>query len=190
MIILLIFFEQNKLSMIKKESNIIPFAMEYGAVLSLFLISKFGITVLSSTYLLLNILNIVMICMIPWIVYKYVKKYRTEYASEDFSFSHAFSVAFMIIVFASLPESLVQFVYFQFVNPDFISSQMSSVTDMLTKLNETENSGTLSQLANTFSEAAIPSPSQMVFQNIFNNLYVGGIISLLVAQFTKSKRIK
>ncbi len=174
--------------MIKKESNIIPFAMEYGAVLSLFLISKFGITVLSSTYLLLNILNIAMICMIPWIIYKNVKKYRSEYAGAEFTFSHAFSVAFMIIVFASLPESLSQFIYFQFINPDFISSQMNSVTDMLSKINETEKSGTLTQLVNTFTEAPIPTPAEMVFQNIFNNLYIGAIISLLIAQFTKSKK--
>ncbi len=190
MITLSIFFEQNKQSMIKKESNIIPFAMEYGAVLSLFLIVKFGISVLSSTYLLLNILNIVMICMIPWIVYKYVKRYKSEYAEADFSFTHAFSVAFMIVIFASLPESLVQFIYFQFINPDFISTQMNSVTDMLTSINKAENSNTLSQLVDTFAEAPIPTAGEMVFQNIFNNIYIGAIISIFIAQLTKSKKIK
>lgn len=159
--------------------------MEYGLILSAYFILKFGITVLSSKFLFLSFLSWTLLIGIPFVLFWMLRKFRDQRNEGFIEFGKAWSISMLLIFFASLPEALAQYAYFQFINPAYIHDQISVITTQLESLAELKDSPAMNDLINNYKNAAAPSPIQMAFQGIFNNLFFGGIISLAIALIVK-----
>ena len=165
-------------------SPIVRFAMENGALLAAYFILKFAVTVFSLDYTWFTAINALMMIGIPIIIYRLVKRFRDE-QFQSFSFSQGFAAAFMLLFFASLPEALCQYLYIEFINPQYIETQLQQVSQALETFNEAKNSQTINELLTAFDQAQTPSSIQMAFQTIFNNLYLGSLIAIVIGFITK-----
>ncbi|MEG2181075.1 MAG: DUF4199 domain-containing protein [Bacteroidales bacterium] len=171
--------------MTEERNKLNHFAMEYGLLLGAYFILKFGITVISSKILVLSILSWILLIGIPFVIYWMLRNFRDRQNAGVLEFGKAWSLSMLLIFFASLPEALAQYAYFQFINPAYIHEQISQITTALESLSDLKESPAMNELINNYKSAAAPSPIQMAFQGIFNNLFFGGLISLAIAAVVK-----
>ncbi|MGL4292471.1 MAG: DUF4199 domain-containing protein [Bacteroidales bacterium] len=159
--------------------------MEYGIILGAYFIVKFGFTVLSSKIPFLSLFSWVLLFGTPFVIFYILRNFRDKRNNGFLEFSKAWSLSLLLIFFASLPEALGQYIYFQFINPSYIVDQISQLSQTLESLGEIKNNTAINELINNYKNATPPSAIQMVFQGIFNNLFFGGLLSLIVAAIVK-----
>jgi hypothetical protein len=163
----------------------IYYAMEYGLVLAFYFIIKFACTYLSLQYPFLNVIALFLNFAIPFLLFWMVRKFREEHNGGRMLFSEGWSLSLLIIAFASLPEALIMYVFYQFIDPEYISNIVNQSSDMLSTLEQNNPNQYISQFNDMFKKQDIPSASQMAIQGIFNNIFFGSIVSIIVAFFVK-----
>lgn len=168
-----------------ERNKLTHFAMEYGLILGAYFILKFAVTVMSSKIMAFSILSWTLLVGIPFVLFWMLRKYRDGQNNGVLEFSRAWSLGMLLIFFASLPEALAQYAYFDFINPAYIHEQIAQVTSVLESLSEVKENTAVNELINNYKTATAPTPIQMAFQGIFNNLFFGGLISLAVAALVK-----
>lgn len=164
------------------------FAMEYGLILGAYFILKFAVTVLSSKVIILSILSWILLIGIPFVIYWMLRRYRDRQNDGYIEFGRAWSLGLLLIFFASLPEALAQFAYFQYINPSYIHEQITQISTALDSLGDMKENPALTDLISKYKETAAPAPIQMAFQGIFNNLFFGSLITLAVAAIVKRSK--
>lgn len=162
--------------------------MEFGLILGIYFILKFALTVLSSKIIILSIFSWILLVGIPFVIYSMLRYYRDRLNGGYIEFARAWNLGMLLIFFASLPEALSQFIYFEYINPTYIHDQVTQLSTALETLQNVQESPALGELINQYKETAIPAPIQMAFQGIFNNLFFGGLISLVVAAVVKRSK--
>ena len=105
------------------------------------------------------------------------------------TYSNIWTLSILTILFASLPEALVQFAYMQYINPSFIYDQIQTMTNMLTELNMMQNNEYIEKFIALYEDATIPASVQVVMQDIINNVFYLGLISIPVCRY-ETKKIK
>lgn len=158
--------------------------MENGALLAAYFILKFAVTVFSLDYTWLTAVNALMMIATPFIIYRLVKRFRDQ-QFEAFSFSQGFAAAFLLLFFASLPEALCQYLYIEFINPLYIETQLLQVSQTLEAFNQAKDNQAISEMITALNDAPVPSSIHAAFQTIFSNLYLGGLIAIVVGFITK-----
>ena len=88
--------------------------------------------------------------------------------------------------FASLILAAVEYVYYGFINTDFIGEQYNALLQNIDTLKQTMPD--VSQLEEIVNSSPIPSASQMAMQNIWMYSFAGIIISLINAYILNKKR--
>jgi hypothetical protein len=88
--------------------------------------------------------------------------------------------------FASLILALVEYIYYGFINPDFIGAQYDTLVQNLEILKQTMPDA--SSLEEVVNSSPIPTASQMAMQNIWMYSFAGIIISLINAYILNKKR--
>ena len=170
-----------------EKSKVMHFAMEYGLFLGIYFIFKFIISVASPGMLLLSSLSWAMTVGIPFVIFWMLKKYRDNYNEGFIEYGKAWSLAFFLLFFASLPEALAQFIYFQWINPTYIAEQFSNIMTAVEEVNNVKSSPFIEELLTAYSNSKTPTAIQMAVQGIFYNILLGSIISLVIAAFVKRK---
>ncbi|MEG1586448.1 MAG: DUF4199 domain-containing protein [Bacteroidales bacterium] len=171
--------------MTEEKNKINRFAMEYGLILSAYFILKFGATVFSTRFTLLSIPAWGMLLGIPFVLYWMLRIFRNRQNGGYIEFGKAWSISMLLIFFASLPEALVQYCYFEFINPAYIQEQITHLSATIETMGDLKESPAIAELINNYKTASTPSAIQMAFQGIFNNLFFGGLLSLAVAAVIK-----
>ncbi len=152
-------------------------AMTQAVFLGLFLVMKFYFSISVAT----SFISLVMTLCVPFFVYFLQKKYKNslEDASE-LTFSMAYRYGVSLFFYAVLILVLGQFVYFRFINPNYIhgiySDTMEVMKDMLSaeQMKELENAGEF-------------SVTQMIITSLCLNNFLGIIISLVTSLFVVKK---
>ena len=88
--------------------------------------------------------------------------------------------------FASLILATVEYVYYGFINTDFISDQYNTLLANIETLKQTMPD--VSELEEIVNNSSLPSASQMAMQNIWMYSFAGIIISLINAYILNKKR--
>ncbi|MEG1617809.1 MAG: DUF4199 domain-containing protein [Bacteroidales bacterium] len=171
--------------MTNDKNKTIRFAMQFGLYLGLYMILKFATFVLSANSPFFSYISLALLTGAPFLLFWMLRTFRDQQNEGVLSFANAWNLSILLIFFASLIEAITQYVYFQFINPEFISTQIAQATQVLETLNETQQSGQVHELVESFKKADIPSPIQMAVQGIFNNIFVGSIAALIVAAAVK-----
>lgn len=171
--------------MIEENNRLVRFAMQYGLILTAFFILKFVISVFSIQQPLFGLVGWIMIMCIPLILFAMLRYYREQYSFHKISYRQAWSLSMLLLFFASLPEALVQYGYFQFINPDYISDSLNTVISTLENMPELKDNNIANNLIDTYKQTDTPSAIQMAFQTIFNNLFFGGFLSFILAALVK-----
>lgn len=167
-----------------QQSKVYNAAMWSGLLLSIYLVVRFFFVVSSANSLILNILTICLTVGIPFVAYYLGKDFKKK-SDEELTYRNFYSHGFFMFFFASLILALVEYIYYGFINPDFINEQYNTLVQNLEVLKQTMPDA--SSLEEVVNSSPIPSASQMAMQNIWMYSFAGIIISLINAYILNKK---
>ena len=158
--------------------------MWHGLFLAAFLVVRFFLMVSSASNTLLNILFICSTIGIPFVAYYLGKDFKNK-STEELTYRNFYSHGFFMFFFASLILAAVEYVYYGFINTEFIGDQYTTLLANIETLKQTMPDA--SQLEEIVNSSPIPSASQMAMQNIWMYSFAGIIISLINAYILNKK---
>ncbi|WP_455498846.1 DUF4199 domain-containing protein [Coprobacter sp.] len=170
--------------------SIARYAMEYGVYFGLYLIVKFVLTTFSINNFVANFASEVLLIAIPFFLYFIMRHYKKQDGG-NVRFSQLWMFGIFLFFFASLLSGVVEYVYYRYINPTYIETQMAAVLDLIEKMTQTQNSETLKMMREGLAKGGAPSPIEMVFQTIWANVFFGSLLSIIVALIVaRKKKIK
>ena len=150
------------------QKGIVQFAMEAGAYMGLYFVVKFIFAVLSLNYPFCNVVSTIMLLFVPLVVFFMMRKFSNQ--NEGGSY---FS--------ASLISGLAQYIYYVYINPEYIKSQLSAAVTLLESLNMTSDPSLLEAVKTGLEQGNIPSPMAVVIQQMWVNVFFGSLLSAVMA---------
>ena len=134
------------------QKGIVQFAMEAGAYMGLYFVVKFIFAVLSLNYPFCNVVSTIL-----WMM------------------------GILLFFFASLISGLAQYIYYVYINPEYIKSQLSAAVTLLESLNMTSDPSLLEAVKTGLEQGNIPSPMAVVIQQMWVNVFFGSLLSAVMA---------
>ncbi|MEG1543677.1 MAG: DUF4199 domain-containing protein [Tannerellaceae bacterium] len=150
-------------------------AMTYGFSLGIYWVIKYLFFIFSVSVPALSFVYWLLTLAVPFIAYYLTRRYKQDIGS-SISFFHAWRFGMMIYFFAALIVSLEHFIFYQYIAaPDFMANSVGQVVDLL------KSSNVETDVIESISKIAMPSPIHMAIQGIFNNVFYGIVLSIPVA---------
>ena len=168
-----------------QQSKVYNAAMWHGLILAIYLVIRFFFMVSSADSTILNLLFIFITIGVPFVAYYLGKDFKKK-TDEELTYRNFYSHGFFMFFFASLILAAVEYVYYGFINTEFITEQYNTLLQNIEILKQTMPDA--SQIEEIVNESPIPTASQMAMQNVWMYSFVGIIISLINAYILNKKR--
>ena len=168
-----------------QQSKVYNAAMWHGLFLAAYLVVRFFFMVNSEHNTILNILFIALTVGIPFVAYYLGKDFKKK-TNEELTYRNFYSHGFFMFFFASLILAAVEYVYYGFINTEFITEQYNTLLQNIEIIKQTMPD--VSQLEEIVNSSPIPTASQMAMQNIWMYSFAGIIISLINAYILNKKQ--
>ena len=166
------------------KSILMKAAARMGVFLGLFWVVKYIFMMLGGNNQLFGLIYIVLTIMVPFIAYRCTLIYRTyNEDAQNFSFFHAWQFGILLYAFAALIVAPLHFYYYKNIaTPEVLSAAVDQTIKILEEMKVS------AELIEKVKSVGVPTPIQMTFQGIANNITIGAILSVPVALLTKKKR--
>lgn len=157
--------------------------LKYGLILSGVTIA-YSLFINATSYNLENWASMLSFVFVPIILFMAIKK--GQIAKDNYSFGSSFGTGFKTTLIASILIPLFTFVYISYINPDIIQLILEKTENDLYAKNFTEEQ----------IEAAIDmqklfmTPGLMTFFNFLSYIFMGSIVSLIIAAIVKKSEEK
>ena len=168
-----------------QQSKVYNAAMWHGLILAIYLVIRFFFMVSSANSTILNLLFIFITIGVPFVAYYLGKDFKKK-TDEELTYRNFYTHGFFMFFFASLILAAVEYVYYGFINTEFITEQYNTLLQNIEILKQTMPDAT--QLEEIVNASPIPTASQMAMQNVWMYSFVGIIISLINAYILNKKR--
>lgn len=159
--------------------------MWHGLILAIYLVIRFFFMVSSADSTFLNLLFIFITIGVPFVAYYLGKDFKKK-SNEELTYRNFYSHGFFMFFFASLILAAVEYVYYGFINTEFITEQYNTLLQNIEIIKQTMPDA--SQIEEIVNASPIPTASQMAMQNVWMYSFVGIIISLINAYILNKKR--
>ncbi len=166
----------------EKKRNIIQASMEAGAVMGAFFVVKFIFTVLGMYSQFAGMLSVFMMLAIPLVVYYLMRRYYRENGGVRL-FSQLWTLGILLFFFASLISGLVQYIYYAYINPDYIGMQFEMAGEVMRMVEEMNSvpSSSLEPYKQVMEQGNIPTPMDLVAAQMWVNILFGSLLSVVMA---------
>ena len=168
-----------------QQSKVYNAAMWHGLILAIYLVIRFFFMVSSADSTILNLLFIFITIGVPFVAYYLGKDFKKK-TDEELTYRNFYSHGFFMFFFASLILAAVEYVYYGFINTEFITEQYNTLLQNIEILKQTMPDAT--QIEEMVNDSPIPTASQMAMQNVWMYSFAGIIISLINAYILNKKR--
>ena len=159
--------------------------MWHGLILAIYLVIRFFFMVSSADSTILNLLFIFITLGVPFVAYYLGKDFKKK-TDEELTYRNFYTHGFFMFFFASLILAAVEYVYYGFINTEFITEQYNTLLQNIEIIKQTMPDA--SQIEEIVNASPIPTASQMAMQNVWMYSFVGIIISLINAYILNKKR--
>ena len=167
-----------------QQSKVYNAAMWHGLILAIYLVIRFFFMVSSANSTILNLLFIFITIGVPFVAYYLGKDFKKK-TDEELTYRNFYSHGFFMFFFASLILAAVEYVYYGFINTEFITEQYNTLLQNIEIIKQTMPDA--SQIEEMVNNSPIPTASQMAMQNVWMYSFVGIIISLINAYILNKK---
>ena len=174
-------------------------AMNFGAVVGLYNIGKFCLFPLSlhSTTAALFFLSLTL--LVPYLIYRLVKRYRDQYCGGQIDFARAFIFSMYTFCFGALLASAAHYIYFAYIDGGAMVSALAQSIEQLQGVDlatlEDANAEAITQfnqyielMQQTIQQIQAMKPIDMTLGMLSNNVSWSIILSLPIALFVKNVR--
>ncbi|MDR2534078.1 MAG: DUF4199 domain-containing protein [Tannerellaceae bacterium] len=159
-----------------KKDLLLKSAMFYGLLLGAFWIVKYMFFIIGTFYPILDSVSVILAPLTVVLAYLFTKVYKVILGGR-IGFGQAWKFGVLLFFFASLLESLPQYVFYRYIaTPEYMSAlveQASALVDSM-KLGAQMKSEITSQLASM-------TPIRLTFQGIATNVIYGILFSIPIA---------
>lgn len=162
------------------QKGIVQFAMEAGAYMGLYFVVKFIFAVLSLNYPFCNVVSTIMLLFVPLVVFFMMRRFSNQNEGGSY-FSQLWMMGILLFFFVSLISGLAQYIYYVYINPEYIKSQLSAAVTLLESLNMTSDPSLLEAVKTGLEQGNIPSPMAVVIQQMWVNVFFGSLLSAVMA---------
>ena len=167
------------------QSNILKSAMSHGLILGVLFSVNFLLGITGNAWLKL-LSNFVMVAILV-AVYKMSVRFRDNDCKGVITYGKAFSLIVLMFFFAAIISSLVKYIYFQFINPDYLENLLQQSLLMyeafLSKLPLSMSTEEIYENMGT-----IITPISFSLQYIWANVFAGVFVGLIMAGFVKKDK--
>lgn len=170
-----------------KTKGIYLYAMEYAIYLGLLLIVKMVLSSFVGRFPALDIIMLLFLVAVPVFGYLLVKRFRDE--SSYCSFSKIFFFGVLLYFFASLISGIFDYVYYQYINPEYFQQQLSNVDALLQQMVEIGYVSDPEMIAQLDAEKP-HSSIDLVYQGMFGMIMMGAVYSLILALVLRKRNSK
>lgn len=159
-------------------------AMYYGIWLGALMVLKLVAEVLSDGSVGVFFSGFLMM-LVPFVAYWCTLSFRRSITDTDVTFGTLLRFCIYLFFFGSMILAIVQFIYYKYINPDYIAQQVGYLTETLAKYSESQPS--MGDLIAQIKEVGVPSASTVAVQTIWINIVVGLILGLPIAGIVNKK---
>lgn len=169
----------------EEQKGIMQFAMEWGVYMGLYFVVKFIFDVWSMDSFFCSIVSLLMLLCIPVVVYLAMRKYDRMNGLKCY-FSQLWMMGILLFFFTSLISSLAQYIYYVYINPDYIKLQFQAAVTLMEALNfKFSDPSLLDTIKTGLEKGNVPSPMSVVVERMWVNLFFGSLLSVAVAWLVK-----
>ncbi|MDD3321838.1 MAG: DUF4199 domain-containing protein [Paludibacter sp.] len=162
------------------QPNIIKSAMTNGLILGVLFSVNFLLSVSKSIPLVL--LSYGLMAFILVLTFQFSKRFRDKECNGIISFGKSFSFILLSYFFAALISSIVKFIYFQFINPEYLSKLLNESMKAVEMLKLPIDSASYEQME------GMMKPATFSLQFVWLNVFMGTIIGLIMSPFIKKEK--
>jgi hypothetical protein len=172
-----------------ERKSLLVYGMEGGVWLGLYLIVRFFCGVAGTYISLLNTVAMLLFIATPFVVYRIMLQYHKHngYVS---GFSLLWMMGIMLFFFASLISCVPEYIFYQYISPDYIANAAAESVKLIEQMGVIENSATLDEMRQMLQGEALPTSMQMVMSSMWSNVFFGSLLSIVVAPFVLRSKNK
>ena len=128
---------------------------------------------------LLDIVSFAIFCFAVYLLYRVTANYRDEHCDGVISYGNAFWLIFQMYFIASVISAIIMFIYFNFINKDFLIESL----DRIMKMYEQFNLPVDYDMVEGFFK-----PIPYVLLNLFGSIFASAFWAAIVAAFVKKSK--
>jgi len=162
------------------QPNIIKSAMTNGLILGVLFSVNFLLSISKSIPFVL--LSYGLMALILVLTFQFSKQFRDKECNGIISFGKSFSFILLSYFFAALISSIVKFIYFQFINPEYLSKLLNDSMKAVEMLKLPIDSASYEQME------GMMKPATFSLQFVWLNVFMGTIIGLIMSPFIKKEK--
>ena len=161
-------------------SSPIKHAMKFGLIIGAISSTNFLLSNIqnSATQLLSTAISISII----YLVYRFTVHYRTTERNDQMTYGQGISYIVWLYLFSSIISSTFKYVYWQFIDPEFLPELINQSLLMLETMKIEITDEMIEQMKRMLN------PRVMALQFVWFNLLGGFILSLIIAAFTRKEK--
>lgn len=155
-------------------------AMYFGLILGVIFSLNFFLSTLVGVWF--TSLQWVVTLSIPYIVYRLTVDCRERVCDGAISYGVALWYGIQLFFYAALISAVFKFIYFKFLNPEYLSNMLGETLRLLDELKVSSD---------TFNEEQmreLMTPLYMSMQYVWLDVFLGLLVSLVTAIFAKKEK--
>lgn len=181
--------------MAEKKENIITHSMHSGLILGgLLVVCDFlSMNVFNNNVLAILLLAITGFIISIYCIFFFTKNFDKEVLKGKISYTNALSYGFYIFFFAAMIVALFSFIYFQYINPDYLAQRGEMLTNLFKQLNNffqlnPQETAMIKTYENRFINMEVPSNANAAFEILWSVAINGFIICLFTSLFFRKRK--
>jgi hypothetical protein len=156
-----------------------------GAVLGILLAAFAIFMMLSTTNGFFVLIGFAIFIAVPFLIYNFLKR---AYINSNYNatFSMLWLQGINTFICGGLIMALAIFVYLRFIEPNFITDQISQMIDLLNETGDAGSASLASSLETLMKNKQLPTPISVAFSNMFSVVFTGSLLSAVVSLIVRA----
>jgi hypothetical protein len=174
--------------MAEKKENIITHSMHSGLILGgLIVVRDFlSLVVFNGNVFMLLLLGLVGFVIPFFCIFHFTKKFDREVLKGKISYLNALSYGFYMFFFAAMIIALFSFIYFQYVNPDYLAQQGDAFINILKQLSFPKE--IVKKYEDVLTGVQTPTAAGAAISGLWAFTFSGFIICLFTSLFFRKRK--
>ncbi len=167
--------------MAEKKENIISHSMRSGLILGglLVMCDFLSLIVFKNSNFIIFLLNFVGLVIPVFCIFHFTTKFNKEVLNGKISYANALFYGFYMFFFAAMIISPFSYVYFQYINPDYLAQQGGEIMNLLNQY--------LPEETVEKTNPVIPTAANAALTGLWAFTFLGLIMSLFTSLFFRKK---
>lgn len=172
-----------------ERKSLLAYGMEGGLWLGLYLVLRFICSVAGSFSPIFDALALMMFVGTPFVLYYIMLRYHRNNGFVS-GFSLLWMMGIMLFFFASLICAVPEFIFYQYIDPDYIANAMTQSLKLIEDMGLMKDDEAYNQMRQLIEQGTAPTAIQMIMSSMWSNVFFGSLLSIVVAPFVTRKKYK